>query len=70
MFWFVAITISLLVAAAVCWPLLHSGGLMRSAGLSLVALGVVLSLLLYREVGTPAAIGVDGRPAARPGGSR
>ena len=65
MFWFVAITISLLVAAAVCWPLLHSGGLMRSAGLSLVALGVVLSLLLYREVGTPAAIGVDGRPAAR-----
>lgn len=65
MFWFVAITISLLVAAAVCWPLLRSGGLTRSAGLSLVALGVVLSLLLYREVGTPAAIDVDGRPAAR-----
>lgn len=64
MFWILAIAVSLAVTLAVCWPLLRTGGLMRSAGLSLVALGVVLSLLLYREVGTPSAIGIDGRPVA------
>ncbi|NNE05774.1 MAG: hypothetical protein HKO64_11790 [Xanthomonadales bacterium] len=64
MFWLVAIAVSLVVTLAVCWPLLRTDGLMRSAGLSLVALGILLSLLLYREVGTPSGIGVDGRPVA------
>ena len=62
MFWFFAILISLLMAMIVCWPLLRAGGLLRSAGFSLLAVGIVICILLYREVGTPTAIGVDGRP--------
>ncbi|MDX1459841.1 MAG: tetratricopeptide repeat protein [Xanthomonadales bacterium] len=62
MFWFLAFAITATTMLAVCWPMIREAGIGRSAALSVVAVSILLVLLLYRGLGTPAGLDVSGRP--------
>lgn len=56
MFWIIAITILAVAALFVAWPLLGRGSNWRAIGLAVVVALPLGGALLYRDVGTPAAL--------------
>jgi cytochrome c-type biogenesis protein CcmH len=59
MFWITAIALLLVAGLILAWPLLASGSNWKAAGLALLVVVPLGGALLYRDVGTPAAMNTE-----------